>query len=160
METGPEVGAVFFRKARAAASVAGTRAPASVAGVAGALGGGRPFKLLQDRGQTFRDGFDGIQLGPERSPDCQQPRHSPCALIKPGSFSTTFPLLLASSMEFRGINGHNDLGFTIIFECRTPCDSSPNASAEYISASFRYRRPSRSDFVTSVRRAYSFALAR
>jgi hypothetical protein len=39
-------------------------------------------------------------------------------------------------------------------------DSSPNASAQYISASFLYRRPSRSDFVTTVRRAYSFALAR
>jgi hypothetical protein len=109
--------------------------------------GGRPFKLLQDRGQTFRDGLlDGIQLGPERSPDCQQPRHSPCALIKSRSLSTTFPLLLASSMKLRGINGHDNLDFAIIFEGRTLCDSSPNASAQYISASFRYRRPSAQRF--------------
>jgi hypothetical protein len=104
--------------------------------------------------------LDGIQLGPERSPDCQQPRHSPCALIKSRSLSTTFPLLLASSMKLRGINGHDNLDFAIIFEGRTLCDSSPNASVQYISASFRYRRPSRSDFVTTVRRAYSLALAR
>jgi hypothetical protein len=126
----------------------------------GTLGGGRPFKLLRDRGQTFRDGLlDGIQLGPERSPNCQQPRRSPSALIKPRR-STTFPLLLALSMKLRGINGHEDLGFTIIFEDRRLFDSSPNASAQYISASFRYRRPSRSDLVTTVRRPYSFALAR
>ena len=31
--------------------------------------GGRPFKLLQDRGQTFRDGLlDGIQLRPAYEP--------------------------------------------------------------------------------------------
>jgi hypothetical protein len=47
-----------------------------VLGVTEALAGGRPFKFLQDRGQTFRDGLlDGIQRGPERSPECQQPRH-------------------------------------------------------------------------------------
>jgi hypothetical protein len=62
-------------------------------------------------------------------------------------------------MKLHGINGHEDLGFTIIFEGRPLCDSSPNAAAQYISASFRYQRPSRSDFVITVRRAYSFALA-
>ena len=146
--TGPDVGASFSKAQpqRAGSCCWGT------------LGGGRPFKLLQDRGQTFRDGLlDGIQLGPERSPNCQQPRRSPSALIKPRR-STTFPLLLALSMKLRGINGHEDLGFTIIFEDGRLFDSSPNASAQYISASFRYRRPSRSDLVTTVRRAYSFAL--
>jgi hypothetical protein len=102
-----------------------------------ALGGDRPLKLIQDRLQTFRDGLlDGIQLGPEHSPDCQQPRHSPRALIKSRSLSTTFPLLLASSMKLRGINGHDNLAFAIILKAER-CDSSPNASAQFISASFR-----------------------
>jgi hypothetical protein len=43
--------------------------------------------------------------------------------------------------ETRGIRGHDELAFAIIFKDRTLCDSSPNASAQYISASFRYRRP-------------------
>jgi hypothetical protein len=63
-------------------------------------------------------------------------------------------------VKLRGINGHDDLGFTTIFDGPTLCDSSRSASAQYISASFRYLRLSRSDFVTTVRRAYSFALAR
>ena len=85
----------------------------------GALGCRPPLKLSQDRGQSFRDGLlDGIQLGPECSPECQQPRHSLCALIKRRR-STTFPPLLASSMKFRGINGHDDLGiFKGIFYLR------------------------------------------
>jgi hypothetical protein len=74
--------------------------------------------------------------------------------------SVTFPFLVASSVKFGGINGHDDLGFTIIFDGRSLCDSSRSASAQYMSANFRYRRLSRSDFVTTVRRAYSFALAR
>ena len=49
-------------------------------------------------------------------------------------------------MKLRGINGHDNLAFAIIFEGRTLCDSSPNASAQYISASFRYRRPSAQRF--------------
>jgi hypothetical protein len=103
----------------------------------------------------FRDWLlDGFQLGLERSPDCQQPRHSPWTLIK-ARRSTMFPLLRASSMKLCGINGHDDLGFTIILDGRTLCDSSRSASAQYMSASFRYRRLSRSDFVTTVRRAYS-----
>jgi hypothetical protein len=95
----------------------------------GTLGCRPSLKLLQDRGQTFRDGLlGGIQLGPERSPDCQQPRHSLCALIKPRR-STTFVFLVASSVKFGGINGHDDLGFTIIFDGRSLCDSSRSASA-------------------------------
>jgi hypothetical protein len=95
----------------------------------GTLGCRPSLKLLQDRGQTFRDGLlGGIQLGPERSPGCQQPRHSLCALIKPRR-STTFPFLVASSVKFGGINGHDDLGFTIIFDGRSLCDSSRSASA-------------------------------
>jgi hypothetical protein len=126
------------------------------AGVAGPLGGGRAFKLLEHRGQTFGDGLLGsIQLGPERSPDFKQPRHSPCALINAGH-STTVPFVLASSVKLRGIDSHDDLCFTT----RTLCDSSRSASAQYMSASFRYRRLSRSDFVTTVSRAYSFALGR
>ena len=43
-----------------------------------------PRRFYDSAAQTFRDGLlDRIQRGPERSPDCQQPRHSPCALIKP-----------------------------------------------------------------------------
>jgi len=72
--------------------------------------------LLVQAGQTLRDGLlDGIQLGPERAPDCQQPRHSLCALIKPRR-STTFPFLLALFVKFGGINGHDDFGFMIIFD--------------------------------------------
>jgi hypothetical protein len=78
----------------------------------------------------------------------------------PISVPNTFPFLVASSVKFGGINSHDDLGFTIIFDGRSLCDSSRSASAQYMSASFRYRRLSRSDFVTIVRRAYSFALAR
>src|SRR5262249_59383165 len=108
----------------------------------GTLGCRPSLKLLQDRGQTFRDGLlGGIQLGPERSPDYQQPRHSLCALIK--RRSTTFPFLVASSVKFGGINGHDDLGFTIIFDGRSLCDSSRSASAQYMSANLRYRRTQR-----------------
>src|SRR5437868_11653522 len=36
-------------------------------------------------------GMEACQLRPERSPDCQQPRHSPCALIKSRSLSSLWP---------------------------------------------------------------------
>lgn len=82
----------------------------SVRAFLGTLGSCPPLKLLHHRGQTFRGRLlDGIQLGPERSPDCQQPRHSLFALIK-RRCNTMLPPLLASSMELRGMNGHDEVG--------------------------------------------------
>jgi hypothetical protein len=74
--------------------------------------------------------------------------------------STTGPPLLGTSLKVHGIDGHVGLASARAFEGWTCSDSWPSASAQYISASFRYRRPSRSDFAATVRRANSFALAR
>jgi hypothetical protein len=66
----------------------------------------------------FRDGLlEAIQLRPEHLSDCEQPRHSPSALIK-ARRSTTFPLLLASSLKLHGISGHDNLGSSIQTEAR------------------------------------------
>src|SRR5262249_22691620 len=61
------------------------------------------------------------------------------------------PLLLQASMKLYGIDGHVVLLLTFVFERWTRSGSSPSASAQYISASFRYWRLSRSDFATTVR---------
>src|SRR5262249_19370977 len=71
----------------------------------------------------------------------------------------TCPLLLQTSMKFYGVSGHVAFLLTFVFEGWARSDSSPSASAQYISASFRYWRLCRSDFATTVRRANSFALA-
>src|SRR5205823_2284443 len=71
----------------------------------------------------------------------------------------TCPLLLQTSVKLYGIGGHVVLLLTCVFEGLVCLGSSPSASAQYISASFRYWRLCRSDFATTVRRANSFALA-
>src|SRR5215475_11059140 len=70
------------------------------------------------------------------------------------------PLLLQMSMKLYGIDGHVVLLLTFVFERWTRSDSSPSASAQYISASFRYWRLCRRDFATAARRANFFAFAR
>jgi hypothetical protein len=85
---------------------------------------------------------------------------SPHGLRYPRHLSTTCPLLVRTSMKLYRINCHVGLVSILIFEDWARSGSSPSASAQYISASFRYRRPSRSDFAATVRRANSFALAR
>src|SRR5947208_3697060 len=70
------------------------------------------------------------------------------------------PLLLQTSVKLYGIGGHVVLLLTFAFEGLACSGSSPSASAQYISASFRYWRLCRSDFATTARRANSFALAR
>src|SRR5262245_4442621 len=72
----------------------------------------------------------------------------------------TCPLLLQTSLKLYGIAGPVVSLLTFIFEGWARSRSSPTASAQYISASFRYRRLSRSDFAMTVRRANSFAFAR
>src|SRR6266446_1815606 len=72
----------------------------------------------------------------------------------------TCPLLLQTSVKLYGIGGHVVLLLTCVFEGLACSGSSPSASAQYISANFRYWRLCRSDFATTVRRANSFALAR
>src|SRR5207248_8957207 len=72
----------------------------------------------------------------------------------------TCPLLLQTSVKLYGIGGHVVLLLTCAFEGLACSGSSPSASAQYISASFRYWRLCRSDFATTVRRANSFDLAR
>src|SRR5215471_6008105 len=63
------------------------------------------------------------------------------------------PLLLQTSMKLYGIHGHVVLLLTFVFERWTRSDSSPSASAQYISASFRHWRLCRGDFATAARRA-------
>ena len=70
------------------------------------------------------------------------------------------PLLLQTSMKLYGIDGHVVLFLTFVFERWTRPDSSPSASAQYISASFRHWRLCRGDFATAARRANFFAFAR
>src|SRR2546428_14133471 len=72
----------------------------------------------------------------------------------------TCPLLLQASVKLCGIGGHVVLLLTFVFEGWARSGSSPSASAQYISASFRYWRQCRSGLATTVRRANSFALAR
>src|SRR5262249_47629805 len=72
----------------------------------------------------------------------------------------TCPLLLQTSVKLYGIGGHVVLLLTFVFEGWALSGSSPSASAQYISASFRYWRLCRCDFATSLRRANSFAFAR
>src|SRR5215831_18562658 len=72
----------------------------------------------------------------------------------------TCPLLLQTSLKLYGIYGHVAFLLTFGFEGWARSRSSPSASAQYISASFRYWRLCRCDFATSVRRANSFAFAR
>jgi hypothetical protein len=70
----------------------------------------------------------------------------------------TRPFLLQASVKLEGIEGHVALVLTFVGEGRA--GSSASASAQYISANFRCRRLSRSDFATAVRRANSFAFVR
>jgi hypothetical protein len=70
------------------------------------------------------------------------------------------PLLLQTSMKLYGIDAHVVLLLTFVFERWTRSDSSPSASAQYISASFRHWRLCRGDFATAARRANFFAFAR
>src|SRR5215831_16421365 len=70
------------------------------------------------------------------------------------------PLLLQTSMKLYRISGHVAFLLTFVFEAWGRSDSSPSASAQYISASFRYWRLCRSDFATIMRRANSFPSAR
>src|SRR5215813_8474255 len=72
----------------------------------------------------------------------------------------TCPLLLQTSVKLYGIGGHVVLLWTFVFEGWARSGSSPSASAQYISASFRYWRLCRSDFATAARRANFFAFAR
>jgi hypothetical protein len=142
------------------------------------------LKLFQQRREMWRDGgVDRIVPGPQPSPDFLQPRglaqdvarfgsarptlralSNSCRLRRPRKcarrLSTKRPLLLRSSVKVQGISRHNALVFTIFFGDWSFSGSSPNARARYMSASWRYRRLSRSDFVTVVRRAHSSALPR
>jgi hypothetical protein len=72
----------------------------------------------------------------------------------------TFPFLLQTSVKLYGIRGHVVLLLTFVFEGGACSGSSPNASAQYISASFRHWRLCRRDFATAARRANFFAFAR
>ena len=67
---------------------------------------------------------------------------SPHGLRYPRHLSTTCPLLVRTSMKLYRINCHVGLVSILIFEDWARSGSSPSASAQYISASFRYRRPS------------------
>src|SRR6516164_7402779 len=62
---------------------------------------------------------------------------------------TTCPLLLQTSVKLYGIGGHVMLLLTFVFECRARSGSLASASAQNISASFRYWRLCRSDFATT-----------
>src|SRR5215831_16135237 len=70
------------------------------------------------------------------------------------------PLLLQTSMKLYGIHGHVVLLLTFVFEGGACSGSSPSASAQYISASFRHWQLCRGDFATAARRANFFAFAR
>src|SRR5215813_7027329 len=59
-----------------------------------------------------------------------------------------------------GIRAHFVLLLTFVFEGGARSGSSPSASAQYISASFRHWRLCRRDFATTARRANFFAFAR
>src|SRR5215813_12299346 len=72
----------------------------------------------------------------------------------------TCPLLLQTSLKLYRIAGHVVSLLMFVFKGWARSRSSPSASAQYISASFRYRRLSRNDFAMTVRRANSFAFAR
>jgi hypothetical protein len=72
----------------------------------------------------------------------------------------TCPLLLQTPLKLYGIYGHVVLPLTFDFEGGARSGSSPIASAQYISASFRHWRLCRGDFATAARRANFFALAR
>jgi hypothetical protein len=67
----------------------------------------------------------------------------------------TCPLLLQTPLKLYGIYGHVVFLLTFGFEGWARSRSSPSASAQYISASFRYWRLCLSDFAMSVRRANS-----
>src|SRR5262249_24200450 len=86
----------------------------------------------------------------------------PCRVSRDGDYlvDATCPLLLQTSLNLYGIYGHVVFLLTFGFGGWARSRSSPSASAQYISASFRYWRPCRSDFVMSVSRANSFAFAR
>src|SRR5262249_41064962 len=72
----------------------------------------------------------------------------------------TCPLLLQASVKLYGIGGHVVLLLTFVVEGGARSGSSPSASAQYISASFRHWRLCRGDFATAARRANFSALAR
>src|SRR5262245_694007 len=55
-------------------------------------------------------------------------------------------------MKLYWVSGHVAFLLTFVFEGWARSDSSPSASAQYISASFRYWRLCRSDFATIMRR--------
>jgi hypothetical protein len=146
------------------------------------VGPSATLKLFQERGEMFRDGVvDRIVPNPQASPDFPQPRASPQDVARFGSarptllviagscgsrraftcrLSTKRPFPLRTSVKFQGISRHGGLVFTIVLTGWTFSGSSPSASARYMSANFRDRRLSRSDFVRMLRRAYSFALPR
>src|SRR6266576_3379636 len=63
-------------------------------------------------------------------------------------------------VKLYGIRGHVVLLLTFVFEGGARSGSSPSASAQYISASFRHWRLCRRDFATAARRANFFAFAR
>src|SRR5262245_28640641 len=85
-----------------------------------------------------------------------------CRVARAGDnlVDATCPLLLQTSLKLYGIHGHVVFLVTFGFEGWARSRSSPSASAQYISASFRYWRLCRSDFAMSARRANSFAFAR
>src|SRR5215470_11014848 len=72
----------------------------------------------------------------------------------------TCPLLLQASVKLYGIGGHVVLLLIFVVEGWARSGSSPSASAQYISASFRHWRLCRGDFATAARRANFSALAR
>src|SRR5262249_46654653 len=71
-----------------------------------------------------------------------------------------FPISALNVCETLRDGGHVVLPLTFDFEGGACSGSSPNASAQYISASFRHWRLCRGDFATAARRANFFALAR
>src|SRR5262245_27622704 len=85
-----------------------------------------------------------------------------CRVSRDGDYlvDATCPLLLQTSLKLYGIYGHVVFLLTFGFGGWARSRSSPSASAQYISANFRYWRPCRSDFAMSVSRVNSFAFAR
>src|SRR5262249_16684316 len=72
----------------------------------------------------------------------------------------TFPFLLQTSVKLYGVRGHVVLLLTFVFEGGACSGSSPSASAQYISASFRHWRLCRTDFATPPSPPDFFAFAR
>src|SRR5262249_19110587 len=83
-----------------------------------------------------------------------------CTRDRGNLLDATFPFLLQTSVKLYGIRGHVVFLLTFVFEGGARSGSSPSASAQYISASFRHWRLCRRDFATAARRANFFAFAR